>query len=93
MTPATSSIGRHGGVGIGHAQLLRLAEGVVKVGLRDGLDVTDCERIPTDMGAEKRGVEMDDFAGRDPGGDACLDRAFKVSAEALGTPVLANARQ
>jgi len=55
--------------------------------------MADGECIPTDMGADQRGVEMDDFAGCDPGCNASLDRAFEDPAEAFCAPTLANARQ
>lgn len=98
--PAVPAIGRHRGVGIRYAHLLEfatlsaLAKGVVVAfGLRDSFDMAYGECIPTDMGADQRGIEMDDFAGCDPRCNAGLDRALEDPVEALGTPALANARQ
>lgn len=55
--------------------------------------MTQGKRIPTDMSADQRGIDMDDLASRDPGGDTGLNGSFEDPAKAISLPTLMNARQ
>ena len=53
----------------------------------------DSQRIPADMRADQRCINVDDLAGRDPRSNAGPDRALENPAKAFGTPALPDAGQ
>jgi hypothetical protein len=71
-------------LGIGRAVAVRLG---------DDADMADGEALPGDVGADQRGVDVDDLPLRDAGGDAGLHGPLEDAPEQLGAPALADAGQ
>jgi hypothetical protein len=65
----------------------------VVVGGSHGADMPDGEALPGDVGADQRGVNVDDSALGDAGRGAGLNRPLEDMPEALGAPALADAGQ
>ena len=101
LEPPVAPGGRHCRVGIGGADLLVLSGLarvscrllVVRVGRRHCLDVAGDQALPADVGADQRGIDVDDVGLRDPRLKAGAYRALEDPAEALGAPALANPGQ
>lgn len=98
IEPAVAAVGRHRGIRVGHADLFEPAAlpTVTKLfvfGMLDGLDMADGKRVPTDVLADQRSIDMNDFACCDPSPDTGLNGMLKDPTEPLGTPALADPRQ
>jgi hypothetical protein len=95
-------IRRHGGIGIGEANLFVLAALPLLLLLRSLLATVHGEHflhlargkaLPAHISPDQRSVDMDDFAGGNLGLKACRNGALKDPPEAFRAPALADARQ
>lgn len=68
-------------------------EGFVAIRRGDGAHMPNSQALPGYIGADQRGVDMDDLAFRDAGRDAGPRGPLEDVAKSLGAPALADARQ
>lgn len=97
--------GRHGRVRIGEADLLELPGlprlslallrfgGPVAIRIRDGIDMAHGQALPSDVGSDQRGIDMDDFALGDACGHAGCHGACEDAPETLCAPAVPDTGQ
>ena len=96
---AIATVRRHSRIGIGRANLLRFAcspsvlVNLLEVGRLHRRNMSDSQRIPTDMRTDQRCINMDNLAGRDLRRNASFDRALEYPAKPFCAPALTDTCQ